>query len=226
MFRKEALRNQYKSSDIGRSLIKQPHIINNAILILIIVFIVSFFIVNTLTFSTNKNHKITVSSEHYTPLIYSQVVVINKHHTIDGEHVKKSQALISISTLSGVNDLKNDLIRSPSDGFFFHAKIEKNILKPFEPLGYLLTISDGGELSFWLETNKNTHVKVNDRVKLIVNSQVINGVITIVIGNKSNIQEQKIYIKLESANYGLLSPTADIEIMLTQQPKKVINLIK
>lgn len=55
MFRKEALRNQYKSSDIGKSLIKQPKIINNSISALIAIFVFSFLVINVLTLSTKRS---------------------------------------------------------------------------------------------------------------------------------------------------------------------------
>ena len=97
MFRKEALRNQYKSSDIGKSLIKQPKIINNSISALIAIFVFSFLVINVLTLSTKRSLDAKVSSEHYTPLIYNEVVVINKHFAIDGESVKKNQQLLTIS---------------------------------------------------------------------------------------------------------------------------------
>jgi hypothetical protein len=226
MFRKEALRNQYKSSEIGKSLIKQPRIINQSILLLIAVLLFSFFIITILTFSTNKSIKIKVAPENYIPLIYNEVIIINKHHVIDGESVKKNQALLSTSKLSSNSELKSDLIRSPSNGFFFHSKIENNIAKPYEPLGYLLNSSSENELSFWIYSNENTNIKVNDKIKLIVNREVINGIITMIIGRKSHKKEQKIYLKLESNDYAQLSPTADIEILLTQQSEKVINLIK
>jgi hypothetical protein len=93
MFRKEALRNQYKSSEIGRSLIKQPSIINQSILLLIALLLFGLFILTTLNFSTNKSIKVKVSPENYTPIIYNEVTIINNHYAIDGANVKKKPSL-------------------------------------------------------------------------------------------------------------------------------------
>lgn len=226
MFRKEALRNQYKSSDIGKSLIKQPKIINNSISALIAIFVFSFLVINVLTFSTKRSLDAKVSSEHYTPLIYNEVVVINKHFAIDGESVKKNQQLLTISKFDSNSKLEKEVIRSPSDGLFFHSLIEKNIIKPFEPLGYLLSISSENELSFWISSNENMNINVNDHVTLIVSNDELKGVVTMVIGSNKNNKEQKIHLKLEANNYSKLSPNADIKILLTQQSEKALNLIK
>ncbi|ATG79117.1 MULTISPECIES: hypothetical protein [Pseudoalteromonas] len=226
MFRKEALRNQYKSSDIGKSLIKQPKIINNSIFILIAIFLFSFFIINILTFSTSKNLSVKVSPENYTPIIYNEVIIINKHLATSGESVKKDQKILSISKLNNESELNTDFIRSPIDGFFFHSETENNITKPFEPLGYILNTPLDNELSFWILKNEKTNININDKVKIIANEDILNGIVTMIIGNKSNDKEKKVYLKLETRNYTQLSPSADIKILLTQQSEKVINLIK
>tara|TARA_B100001059_G_scaffold236417_1_gene286795 strand:- start:7321 stop:8016 length:696 start_codon:yes stop_codon:yes gene_type:complete len=226
MFRKEALRNQYKSSDIGRSLIKQPKVINNSISALIAIFIFSFLIINFVTFSTKKSHDAKVSPEHYTPLIYNEVVIINKSHATHGEMVKKNQPLLSISKFDSQNVMKKDIIRSPADGFFFHSFADKNIIKPFEPLGYLLSPAAENELSFWVSSNNNMSIHVNDQVTLIVNNDELKGIVTMVIGSNKINKEQKVHLRLEANNYSKLSPTADIKILLTRQSEKVLNLIK
>ncbi|AQP99737.1 hypothetical protein B0W48_07985 [Pseudoalteromonas aliena] len=226
MFRKEALRNQYKSSDIGKSLIKQPKIINNSIAALIAIFVFSFLVINVLTFSTKSSLDAKVSPEHYTPLIYNEVVVINKHFAIDGERVRKNQQLLTISKFDSNSKLEKEVIRSPSDGLFFHSLIEKNIIQPFEPLGYLLSTSSENELSFWISSNENMSINVNDHVTLIVNNDELKGIVTMVVGSNKNNKEQKVHLKLEANNYSKLSPTADIKILLTQQSEKVLNLIK
>lgn len=226
MFRKEALRNQYKSSDIGKSLIKQPKIINNSISALIAIFIFSFLIINLLTFSTKRSLNAKVSPEHYTPLIYNEVVIIKKSHAIHGESVKKNQPLLSISKFDSKSEMKKDIIRSPADGFFFHSFIDKNIIKPFEPLGYLLSPSSENELSFWISSDKNMSIHVKDKITLIVNNDELKGIVTMVIGSNKNNKEQKIHLRLEANNYSKLSPTADIKILLTRQSEKVLNLIK
>lgn len=226
MFRKEALRNQYKSSDIGKSVIKQPTIINNSISALIAIFVFSFLVINFLTLSTKRSLDAKISPEHYTPLIYNEVVVINKHFAIDGESVKKNQQLLTISKFDGNSKLEKEVIRSPSDGLFFHSLIEKNIIQPFEPLGYLLSTSSENELSFWVSSNENMSINVNDHVTLIVSNDEFKGVVTMVIGSNKNNKEQKIHLKLETNNYSKLSPNADIKILLTQQSEKALNLIK
>ncbi|MBB1335165.1 hypothetical protein H5200_13700 [Pseudoalteromonas sp. SG43-7] len=226
MFRKEALRNQYKSSDIGKSLIKQPKIINNSISALIAIFVFSFLVINVLTLSTKRSLDAKVSSEHYTPLIYNEVVVINKHFAIDGESVKKNQQLLTISKFDSNSKLEKEVIRSPSDGLFFHSLIEKNIIQPFEPLGYVLSTTSENELSFWISSNKNMSINVKDKITLIVNNDELKGIVTMVIGSNKNNKEQKIHLKLETNNYSKLSPNADIKILLTQQSEKALNLIK
>ncbi|MCF7520092.1 MULTISPECIES: hypothetical protein [Pseudoalteromonas] len=226
MFRKEALRNQYKSSDIGKSLIKQPKVINNSILFLIFIFIAFFLLIKIISIPSSKSLAVKISAENYTPLIYSEVAIIKSYLSKNGGHVRKDQPLISISKLNNKSSLESDVIRSPSDGFFFHSKIDKNITQPYKPLGYLLTPPADGELSFWISNTNKINLNVNDKATLHINDEKITATVTMVINGISSEKEQKIHLRIKENEIQKLSPNAEIKIVLNKQDEKIINLIK
>ena len=226
MFRKEALRNQYKSSDIGKSLIKQPRIINNSIFFLTATFIFLFISIEIIPIPSNRTVDIKIASENYTPLIYSEVVIIKKYLSQNGSTVRKDQALLSISKLNKKSNLETDLIRSPNDGFFFHSKIDENITQPYKPLGYLLTPPADGELSFWISNIKKINLKANDKITLFINNEELTASITMVINGISSDNEQKIHLRIKESDIRKLSPNAEMKIVLNNQDEKIINLIK
>ena len=211
MFRKEALRNQYKSSDIGGSVINNPPVLSTFIYILLGIFFVGLISVNSFSFSVNKYLEIKSSAENYTPLVYDKVMSVNDFYVKNGEAVSRDEALVSISILdneSTFDGVKSKVIRSPVDGFFFHTKIDENVLKPFEPLGYVLNTTGDDELSFWVSDKGDVDIKANDKVKLIIGGEVVEGSVTIVVGNNSLVDDKKLYIKIHKKHYGCLLYTS------------------
>jgi len=225
MFRKEALRNQYKSNELGRSLIKQPSIINKAIIVLLCVFIIGMLVINLSSFHTSKSYSASISPENYVPVVHNKRLIINKALVKEGTKVNNNTPLFSASSVNANGQMEQVIVRANQSGYFFQERLAKNLIEPFQPLAYILPSEQSKDLAIWVNKSSNIYLKANQKVTLINQSTKIDGVISMVVGSDNN-KEQRIYIKVDNQASYHLAPNASFNVLVKNQPERVINLIK
>lgn len=233
MFRKEALRQQYKNQEYGHSVIKQPGFINKAIIFLCTIILIAFIGLQFITLATNQTYQLTTSVENYQPLVVSQAVVINEQLVKNGVVVKKNQPLVSISPINSVSESgerahKNDqYLRAENSGYYFHSQVDINVIPAYQPIGYLLKNSSDNEFVFWLHDKLQNKLKVGDLAEITLNSQVLHGKISMIFGEYVADEGIRIAIKLDDDQYlSLLSPQSPLQLLLKKQPKSIMQLLK
>mgnify|MGYP000748625966 CR=1 FL=1 len=233
MFRKEALRQQYKSQEYGHSVIKQPDIINKAIVLLCVIMLIAFIGIQFVTLATNQTNQLTSSIENYQPLVLSQAVVVNEQLVKDGVMVNKNQPLVSISRINSASKSDNRQYQSPQylsaakAGYYFHPQVNKNVIPAYQPIGYLLKNNADNEFVFWLRDKLKKKVNVGDFVEITLNSQVLHGKISMIFGEYVDGEGIRIAIKLDDDQYlSLLSPQSRPTLLLKKQPQSIVQLLK
>ena len=228
MFRKEALRHQYKSQEFGQSVIKQPSIISNAIISLCVIMLIGVIAVQFVTLTTNHAYSIKISAENYQPLVMSKAVVIDKQQVNEGQKVNKNQTLANLSIITDVDQSKQThYLKAPSLGYYFKSTTDSTIIPAFEPIGYLLKNSPSNDFSFWLQENPKSPVKAGELVTLMLNEKTITARIATIVGVFVEGRGQKISLRLDNNSFlSLLSPNAKLKILLTQQPKTLTQLLR
>jgi len=226
MFRKEALRQQYKSQEFGHSVIKQPDIINKAIIFLCIIMLIAFIGIQFITLATNQTYQLTISVENYQPLVVSQAVVINKQLVKDGVMVNKNQPLVNISIIDTASK-NNQYLSAENNGYYFHSQVNQSVIPAFQPIGYLLKNNADNEYIFWLRDKLKNEVTVGDFVEIRLNSQAVHGKISMIFGEYLINEGIRIAIKLDDSQYlSLLSPQSKAKLLLKKQPKSIMQLLK
>ncbi|CCQ09182.1 hypothetical protein PALB_160 [Pseudoalteromonas luteoviolacea B = ATCC 29581] len=226
MFRKEALRNQYKSNDLGRSLIKQPSIINRAILALLVVFALGLIWINLSQIQTSKIYTAHIAAESYFPIVHNKVLIIEQVLVKDGDEVKRNAPLFGASQFNHDGVLEKVTIRAQHNGFFFQQRLDKNLIEPLNPIGHIVSTDHADDLAIWIKKSRELTLSANQNITLINQNIKMSGIITMVIGSELNDQEQRIYVQLDRSHYKHLSPNSTFQVHIARQPEKVINLIK
>ena len=227
MFRKEALRNQYKSQEFGHSVIKQPGVINKSIATLAIIVLAGFIAMQFITLVTKQTYRLNISAENYHPLVMSQAVVINEQLTAGGTLVNKNQPLARLTIIDEITPSnKSQMLTAARTGIYFQSQTDSTIIPAYQPIGYLLKNTGQNDFSFWLQKKPVSPVKVGETVSLLLDEQTITGRISMVIGSFIEGRGQKISIKLDnSMHLSLLVPEAQIRILLSKQPKTIKQLL-
>ncbi len=233
LFRKEALRQQYKSQEFGHSVIKQPEVINKAIILLCAIMLVAFISIQFISLVTNQTYQLTASVENYQPLVISQAVVINEQLVKDGAMVSKNQPLVSIRNIGAANQddneihLRNQYLTAVQAGYYFHPQVNKSVLPAYQPIGYLLKNNADNEFVFWLRDKPKNEIKVGDLVEITLNRQALHGRVSMIFGEYVADKGVRIAIKLEDAKHlSLLSPQSRPKLLLKKQPKSITQLLK
>jgi len=228
MFRKEALKHQYKSQNFGHSVIRQPSFINKAIFFLFVIIFISIISLQFITISTQQSYPIKISSENYLPIVFSNSIVINKQLISDGIQVNKNQPLINIRIINDIDKhKKNQLLTAPRAGLYFHSNIDSNIIPPYQPIGFLLEYNLANEFIFWLKEKPENDINVGDNVKIQYVKNTISGRISMIFGEYVKNKGLKISIKLKDKQLlSLLSPQSSPTLSLSKQPKKFAQLLR
>jgi hypothetical protein len=234
MFRKEALRHQYKSQEFGHSVIKQPEIINKAIILLCVILLVIFISVQFITLTTNQSYQLNSSAENYQPLVMSQAIVINEQLINSGSLVNKNQPLVNITVIDTLinNDddeqrNKHQYLTASKAGYYFHSSLNTTITPAYQPIGYLLKNNVENDYIFWLTERPKKEVGAGDLVEIKFNQKTLKGKVSMVFGEYIKNKGVKISIKLNDGQYlSLLSPQSTPKLLLKKQPKSIMQLLK
>jgi len=228
MFRKEALRQQYKSQEFGHSVIKQPNIINKAIMILMVIMLITIIAAQFITITAKQSYLLKISAENYQPLVLANTVVINQQLVKDGAEVNKNQPLANISIISSSKKKnKEQFLTAPYSGVYFHSQINSTIIQAYQPISYLLKNNLTNDVTFWLTEKLKRAINVGDLVRIQFNQTVINGKISMIFGEYIDKKGLKLSIKFSNNQYlTLLSPQSQPKLLLQNQPKTLIQLLK
>ncbi|PAJ75944.1 hypothetical protein CJF42_02670 [Pseudoalteromonas sp. NBT06-2] len=228
MFRKEALRHQYKSQEFGHSVIKQPGIISKSIIGLCLIMLIGVICVQFITLTTNHTYNLQIAAENYQPLVMSKAVVITEQLVVEGENVNKNQPVANLNIIDDLGKLNNShYLRASISGYYFQPQTDSTIIPAFKPIGYILKHTALNDFSFWLQQKPKNPVKVGDIVTLIIDEQLIEGRISMILGAFNERRGQKISVRLDNTNHlSLLSPKSKLKILLKQQPKTIAQLLR
>ena len=166
-----------------------------------------------------NDNQIKISADNYHPLVIAQPVVVKKQLLQAGQKAVKNQPLLSLEIMGDPAKLQSIDFHSPDSGYFFHSRSHNGIIKPNEPLGYILKHSSANEFSFLVPNKPDNMGSIGDQVKINVDGHDIFGKVSMVIGSFSQQKWQKIFIKFNSEQYlSLLSPDAAMTLELVKEP--------
>ncbi|MCS6261422.1 hypothetical protein G3479_19660 [Shewanella baltica] len=227
MFRKEALRHQYKSQEFGNSVIKQPSIINNSIIALCIIIIVTTLTIQFVTLSTSQTYDVVLGADNYYPLAMSKAVVISQQLVTEGALVSKDQPLANINIINELEQADEQrYLRASKAGIYFQSQTNSTIVPAYQAIGYLLDNSILNDFSLWLQQEPRKPVRIGQSVNIIINQQAIEGRVSMIVGSFVAGKGQKILVTFSSTRHlSLLSPTSSLQIKLNEQPKTIAQLL-
>ncbi len=228
MFRKEALRHQYKSQEFGHSVIKQPSIINKSILGLCITILLFIFFIQFMTLSTSHTYNAMLGADNYSPLVMSEAVVISQQLVNEGTLVSKGQPLANINIINEQQQTgEHQYLTATKAGIYFQSQANSTIIPAYQAIGYLLDSSTADDFSLWLQQKPRRPVKVGQSISIIINDKTIEGRISMIVGSFIVGKGQKILVTFTSSQrLSLLSPASNLKVMFNEQPATIAQLLK
>lgn len=226
MFRKEALKQQYKSQEFGEAVVEHPAIIGQGIWLLIICLTLFCLAILVVPLITSKNYIIHAHESNFKPIVFPYPVIIDKHYITDGAKVN-SQILLSQLRFYSDGQLteKYQSIRSNGPGIFFASAEVGTTVKALDPIAKLLLNSKTNQYEFWLESNEKIDVNSNQIIQLTSGQHTVKGKIISILSPLKGKSKLTISLKLPY-NKSILNPNLPIQLTVKQRRNNIFDLLR
>ena len=87
MFRKEALKHQYKSQEFGEAVIQQPSVLNQGILLLLFIALCFTIAIVVIPLATAKGYEVRSHDSNFQPVVLPKDVIVEDFAIYDGAQV-------------------------------------------------------------------------------------------------------------------------------------------
>jgi len=227
LFRKEALRHQYKSQEFGESVIQQPLLLDKALLIMVIAVCLLMSLAVVYPFVSTERLSLEAHESNYFPIVSPTPVVVERHLHPDGSRINREQVITQVRTFDGVSRREQvDLMSASETGVYFSVINAGTSAQPFQPIAKILRTNEDHLFFFTLTGAKAEQLKPGQWVKLTAGHHQASGKVHSVIGP---FQQGRINIgiQLQSAyDVGVLHPSAAVRLELSVKRNNFFALLR
>jgi|GEM_PF-1487473 hypothetical protein len=227
LFRKEALRQQYRSQEFGDSVIQQPLLLDKALWIMLAAVCLLLGLAVVYPFVSTERLSLAAHESNYFPILSPVPIVVERHLHPDGSRINREQIITQVRTFDTVSRTEQvDLIRSNESGVYFSMVNAGTTAQAFQPFAKVLRINDDHLFFFSLSGAKAEQLKPGQLVQLKAGQQQGKGRVHSVIGP---FQQGRINvgIQLEPAyDIGILHPSAAVRLELSVKRNNFFALLR
>ena len=226
LYRKEALKHQYKSQEFGEAVIQQPQSISQGIFVLGFCLILLAFAILVVPLVTAKSYSIRSHDSNFQPIVFPHAVVVEEFRVFDGTEVAPNSVVGQVRYYPrGSLEQKYQAVKALDVGFFFASAEVGTTVSALAPIAKVLRTKRNNVFHFWLEGDVPKITENNQQVELTTGNVTVTG--QIVSMNASLNGGTKISIKLlPPFDKSILSPNHSIELVASQQRNNVLALLR
>lgn len=223
LYRKEALKKQYKSKEFGEAIIEQPEMIDNSILFLIASVCVLVVLVFVTPVEASKHFVTQHHKSNYFPVVMPQTTLVDKHLVADGTEVSTSTSVAQIRFFNHATQGEVQQITAGHAGTYFSIATAGDTTKEYQAIGRILLPSQYHEYSFWIEDEQ---VSANQKVQLEHAGQSMTGTITSVSA-KYHSGQRLIVVQLQPPyEKNLLNPNHTLRIRVLKYRANFLEMLQ
>lgn len=226
LFRKEALKHQYKSQEFGSSVIEQPALLDRSLLVLIIGVVLLFILVASFPLISSQRYLLDIHDSNYLPLMSPVPVVIERHLYQDGSLINTKQAVSQIRFFQ--NDSREhavELLHSTDAGFYFALAATGEAVPAYQPIARILRINPEHLYFFWLTESNIERLKPGQQIELQAGQYEASGLIHSIVGPYQN-NRMNIGVILHSPfDINLLNPAVTPKLDVTVKRRNIFELL-
>lgn len=183
LFRKEALRQQYKSQEFGETVIEQPILLNKALLSLLVLLALFALLAFSLPFASKQQLAAQLHDANFTVLVSPSPVLVDKHLLPDAGFVAANQAVSQIRYFPELSHTQTtEVLRSKESGFYFSVAATGTVVPAYQPIARILIKNDEQLYFFWLSDITSDQIQPGQSVKLVVGGSKALGKVHSVVG--------------------------------------------
>ena len=227
LFRKEALKYQYKSHEFGESVIEQPGLLDRALIVLVAVLVLFGLLVLSYPMITSQQYPLTVHDSNFYPLVTPYPVVLEKHLVRDGVAIGMQQSVSKVRFFHpDSREELSRLLRSQQDGYYFGIAAEGSTVEAYQPVAKVLQTAKANIFYFELSSNRELEITTGQKVMIKASNLVATGVIDSMLGPFQG-QRFNLGIKLlPPYDVNLLNPSVSAELNLTIERDNILSMLR
>ncbi|MGP9802697.1 hypothetical protein [Rheinheimera sp. NSM] len=227
LFRKEALRQQYKSQEFGGSVIQQPLMLDKALLAMVIAVCLLISLAVVYPFVSTERLSLAAHESNYFPIVSPTPVVVERHLHPDGSRINREQVITQVRTFEAASRREQvTLISSSESGVYFSVINSGTTAQAFQTIAKVLRINDDHLFFFTLSGAKAEQLKPGQLVQLSAGRHQARGKVHSVIGPFQQ-GRVNIGIQLEPAyDVGILHPSAAVRLELSVKRNNFFALLR
>lgn len=227
LFRKEALRQQYKSQEFGDSVIQQPLVLDKALLAMVLAVCLLMSLAVVYPFVSTERLSLTAHESNYFPIVSPTPIVLERHLHPDGSRVNRDQVITQVRSFdAGSRREQVDLLSSSESGVYFSVVNAGTTAQAFQTIAKVLRINDNHLFFFTLSGAKAEQLKPGQLVQLKAGHHQANGKVHSVIGP---FQQGRINVGIQlepTYDVGVLHPSAAVRLELSVKRNNFFALLR
>ena len=225
LFRKEALKQQYKARVYDEAAQAQSQKINKVLYVMLggIGFLLAFVLACPVHIA--KLLAATPLELNYIPVVFPEAAIVERLYVQDGDEVFRDMPISQLRYFkSGNINAEYETVRSPANGCYFQMAASGRFILPFQQIGKLLKEPRSGSYVFWVESN-NALIEKNQSVSILSSGARAKGYITSVASFLNG--KAKITIRLHLPfDKTILNPNLPIKIIIEQRSESILTLVR
>lgn len=225
MFRKEALKQRYKSQEYGEAIVVAPEAINKAIWVILCAIALMTFVALITPISSTRYVAIRPHETNFKPIVFPHNAIVERHFVDDGQNVQRQQGVSRIRYFSG-NDLQPQFQTLLSDeaGSYFPVAEPGEKVDALDPVGKLLKDTGSDYYIFWIDEAHPETLEKDQSVQVVTQNLSSNAVIVAVVASVAG--KTKVILKLSHPyQKAILNPNLPMQLMLKHNSRNVFELI-
>lgn len=183
LFRKEALRKQYKSQEFGETVIEQPILLHKFMLGLLVLLVLFSLLALSVPFTSKRQLATQLHEANFTVVVSPRPVVVEKHLLPDTSFVAANQAVSQIRYFPEQSQKPTtEMLHSNEIGFYFSAASSGTVVPAFEPIARILLKNPEQLYFFWVSDLSPDLIKPGKEVMLVLGGKKVSGLVQSVTG--------------------------------------------
>ena len=226
LYRKEALKHQYKSQEFGEAIVQQPQSVSHGILLLAFCLVLLGLAVLIVPLATSVSYQVRSHESNFQPIVFPYPVVVDEFRVFDGTEVLPDSVIGQVRYYpDGSVEQKFQAVKAMDAGFFFAGAEVGTTVSALQPIAKILRQNRNNLFHFWLDGDIPQVAENNQKVELVVGNLSVTGQIVSMQNSLSG--GTKISVKLlPPFNKSILSPTHSIKLVISQRRNNVLALLR
>lgn len=227
LFRKEALRHQYKPQEFGESVIHQPLLLDKALIAMFIAISLLVSLAVIYPFVSIDRLSLEAHESNYSPILYPSPLVVERHLHPDGSRISRDQMITQVRTFDASSRREQvELISSSESGVYFSILNAGATAEAFQPIAKVLRSNDDHLFFFTLVGSKSEQLKPGQQVKLMAGQSQAIGKVHSVIGP---LQQGRVNVGIQlqpAYDIGILHPSIAVRLELSVKRNNFFALLR